>query len=80
MRDKRVLCGLAFLLLTGVIGPAPAFAYVGPGLGAGAVAVTLGVLGSIVTGILGVIYYPIKRVIKKLKKRRQVDRAGRNTQ
>ena len=79
MRDRHLLCGVALLLLTGVIAPAPAFAYVGPGLGAGAVAVTLGVLGSIVTGILGVIYYPIKRVIKKLKKSRQLDRASRNT-
>ena len=80
MRNRRLFYGVALLLLTGVIAPAPAFAYVGPGLGAGAVAVTLGVLGSIVTGILGVIYYPIKRVIKKLKKSRQVNRAGRNTE
>ena len=80
MRDRRLLCGVALLLLTGVFAPAPAFAYVGPGLGAGALAVTLGVLGSIVTGILGVIYYPIKRMIKKLKKGRQLDRAGRNTE
>ena len=80
MRDRRLLCGVALLLLTGVFAPTPAFAYVGPGLGAGAVAVTLGVLGSIVTGILGVIYYPIKRMIKKLKKGRQLDRAGRNTE
>jgi hypothetical protein len=77
MRDKRLLCGVALLLLTGVLAPAPAFAYVGPGLGAGAVAVTLGVLGSIVTGILGVIYDPIKRMIKKFKKGRQ---AGRNAE
>ena len=68
MRDKGLLLGVALLLLAA---PAPAFAYIGPGLGAGAVAVTLGVLGSIFTAILGVIYYPIKRVIKKLKKSRQ---------
>lgn len=80
MRNRRLLYAVALLLLTGVIAPAPALAYVGPGLGAGAVAVTLGVLGSIVTGILGVIYYPIKRVIKKLKKGRKVHRAGRNTE
>jgi hypothetical protein len=80
MRNRRLLYGVALLLLTGVFAPAPAYAYVGPGLGAGAVAVTLGVLGSIVTGILGVIYYPIKRMIKKLKKSRQLDRAGRNTE
>ena len=60
--------GRRLALGDGVLAPAPAFAYVGPGVAAGAVAVTLGVLGSIVTGILGVIYYPIKRLFKKLKK------------
>ncbi|MEO8454169.1 MAG: hypothetical protein ABI454_03330 [Sphingomicrobium sp.] len=80
MRDKRVLCGVALLLLTGLLAPTPAFAYGGPGLGAGAIAVTLGILGSIFAAILGVVYYPIKRMIKKLKKGRQLDRAGRNTE
>jgi len=68
MRDRGLLWGVALLLLAA---PAPVFAYVGPGLGAGAIAVTLGVLGSILTAILGVIYYPVKRMIKKLKKSRQ---------
>jgi hypothetical protein len=80
MRDKGFLCGVAVLLLTGLVAPAPAFAYGGPGLGAGAIAVTLGVLGSILTGILGVIYYPIKRMIKKFKKGRRLDQAGRNAE
>jgi len=75
MRDRGLLWGVALLLLAA---PAPAFAYVGPGLGAGAIAVTLGVLGSILTAILGVIYYPIKRMIKKLKKGRQADRRARD--
>ena len=80
MRDTRLFCGVALLLLTGLLAPPPAFAYGGPGVGAGAVAVTLGVLGSIVAGMLGVIYYPIKRMIKKRKKGRQSNRASRNTE
>ena len=77
MRSKSWRLGFALLVLSAVLAPAPAYAYVGPGVGAGAVAVTLGVLGSIVTAILGVVYYPIKRMIKKIKKCRQADRLGR---
>lgn len=42
----------------------PAMAYIGPGMGAGAVAVVFGVIGSIFLAIFAVLYYPIKRMIK----------------
>jgi len=48
--------------------PAAAEAYVGPGLGAGAIAAVIGVLGSIFLALFAVIYYPVKRMIKKRKK------------
>ena len=80
MRDKRLLSAAALILLTGVLAPTPAYAYIGPGLGAGTIAVVLGVLGSILAAILGVVYYPIKRRIKARKKDGQSDRLGRNTE
>lgn len=45
----------------------PALAYVGPGLGAGTVGVVLGILGAILLGLFAVLYYPIKRVLKRKK-------------
>ncbi len=48
--------------------PATAQAYIGPGLGAGAIAVAFGVIGSIILAIFAVLYYPIKRALKKRKK------------
>ncbi|WP_299601541.1 hypothetical protein [uncultured Tateyamaria sp.] len=42
----------------------PAMAYIGPGMGAGAVAVVFGVIGSIFLAIFAVLYYPIKRTLK----------------
>lgn len=55
-----ILVLLIFIVLTG-----DAHAYVGPGLG-------LGVIGAIISGILavllaivGVIWYPLKRILKK---------------
>ncbi|WP_099865276.1 hypothetical protein [Pararhizobium haloflavum] len=43
----------------------PAQAYIGPGLGAGAVAAVLGVVGSVLLGVFAVVYYPIKRALRK---------------
>lgn len=48
--------------------PVNAQAYIGPGLGAGTVGVVLGILGSIFLTLLAIIYYPIKRMLKKRKK------------
>lgn len=61
MRNAIVL----FLLL---IFTTQAHAYIGPGLGLGAIGVILGVVGSIFLALFAVFYYPIKRTIKKLKK------------
>lgn len=55
----------SFYLLTLVTFPLDAQAYIGPGLGAGAVAVIIGLLASIFLAIVAVFWYPIKRLLKK---------------
>ena len=40
-------------------------AYIGPGMGGGVIAVTLGLVLAIVLGLFGVLYYPVKRYLKK---------------
>lgn len=45
----------------------PAQAYIGPGVGAGAIAAVLGVLGAIALALFGIVYYPVKRLLKKRK-------------
>jgi uncharacterized iron-regulated membrane protein len=80
MRNRRLLSGAILLMLSGILATTPAYAYVGPGLGAGAIAAVLGVLGSILAAILGVVYYPIKRRIKARKKAAQSDRISRNAE
>ena len=42
-----------------------AFAYIGPGLGGGVIAGVLGVVSVIILTLLGILYYPAKRLIKK---------------
>lgn len=52
----------------------PAHAYIGPGMGAGLVATVLGIVGAFVLSIVGILYYPIKRYLKK----RKLERAARD--
>lgn len=47
--------------------PVPALAYIGPGMGAGAIAVVLGVIGSVFLAIVAVVWYPAKRLMKSFK-------------
>lgn len=42
-----------------------AYAYVGPGLGLGVIGAFFGVILAIFLAIVGVIWYPIKRLLKK---------------
>ena len=43
------------------------FAYIGPGMSGGVIATILGIIGSIFLAIFSIIYYPIKRYLKKKK-------------
>jgi O-antigen/teichoic acid export membrane protein len=44
-----------------------AFAYVGPGLGLGAIGAILGTIFALLLGLIGILWYPIKRMINKFK-------------
>lgn len=55
------------LAALGCLVASPAAAYIGPGVGAGAVAAVLGVLGSIFLVIVAIVYYPVKRMLKRRK-------------
>ena len=46
----------------------PVFAYLGPGMGGGVIAGVLGVIGAVLLAIFGILYYPIKRMLKNRKK------------
>ena len=55
------------LLAPLVLAAMPAQAYIGPGAGAGTIAIVLGILASVVMAFFAILYYPIKRVLKKRK-------------
>ena len=69
-----LLLALSIALLPGL-----AQAYVGPGLGAGAIGAVLGVIGAVLLAIFAVVYYPLKRALrnrKTAKKAGAVEAAG----
>jgi len=54
-----------FFFLTIILLPSPAYAYIGPGLGAGTVGAVLGVIFSVFLAIFAILWYPLKRFLKK---------------
>jgi len=44
-----------------------ASAYIGPGLGAGAVTVVLGIVSGLLMLLVGIIWYPLKKLIRRFR-------------
>jgi len=69
-RNKvNLFCTLVALLFVLCSPCRSAQAYIGPGVGAGVVATVLGVVSSIFLLMAGIIYYPIKRTVKMLRRK-----------
>ena len=62
---------LPLVILLVLMAPDQAAAYVGPGLGAGTIGVILGIIGSLFIALFAIIWYPLKRLLKKKKKQNQ---------
>ncbi|MBB4096494.1 hypothetical protein [Sphingomonas kyeonggiensis] len=61
---------LRFLsLVLALSAPLAAQAYTGPGLGLGAVGVAFGLIGSILLAIVSVVWYPVKRLVRRIRGR-----------
>ena len=58
---------LIFLFILFLSLSSPSYAYLGPGIRGGIVAATLGIIIAILAAIFGLIWFPIKRLIKKRK-------------
>ena len=61
MNKSVLFLMLSFLVLI----PLSSHAYIGPGMGGGIIAITFGFIAAIFLALFGILYYPIKRVIKK---------------
>ena len=63
---KKINLIIALLIIS-----SPIFAYIGPGMGGGLIAAVLGVVGAIILALFGILYYPIKRMLKNRKNRKK---------
>ena len=46
------------------------YAYIGPGMGGGVIAAVIGFFAAIVLGLWAILYYPIKRALKKRREKK----------
>lgn len=60
---------IAVLAITTTMFPITAYAYIGPGAGLSAIGSVLALIGAILLAILGFIWFPVKRLLKKIKKK-----------
>jgi hypothetical protein len=56
----------------------PSYAYIGPGMGGGAIAAIIGFFAAILLGLWGILYYPIKRALKNRKDKKMLSKESDN--
>ena len=62
---KLIFSSTIFCLIT-----TSSFAYIGPGVGGGVIAATLGIIVVIFVSLFGLIWFPFKRLLKKRKEKK----------
>ena len=64
---KLILSSTIFCLIT-----TSSFAYLGPGVGGGVIAATIGIIVAIFAALFGLIWFPVKRLLKKRKEKKEL--------
>ena len=62
---KLIFITIIFSLIT-----TSSFAYLGPGVGGGVIAATIGIIVAIFAALFGLIWFPVKRLLKKRKEKK----------
>ena len=65
MNLRGLLCAVSLCVF--LAAPGVADAYVGPGLGVGAIAAFFGAVLAVLLAIVGVVWYPLKRLLNRRK-------------
>ncbi len=80
MREKIGMSTIAAVSATLVMTMVtPAFAYIGPGAGISAIGTFFAVIGAVVLLIVGFLWYPVKRMLRKKKAPAQAKPVQANT-
>ena len=62
---------LTLIIFLFFFSPTSSFAYLGPGVGGGVIAATLGIVIAILAAVFGLIWFPLKKFFKKRKEKKQ---------
>ena len=65
---------IIILLTTLLLSSNAAFAYLGPGVALGFLASIGGIILAILVGLFGILYFPIRRMLKKNNKNKENDK------
>ncbi len=68
MKQFSFIGTFIFALLLVLFIPQPVLSYVGPGAGIAAIGAFLAIVAGVIAAIFGFLWYPIKRLLRKLKK------------
>ena len=63
---KLILSSTIFCLIS-----TTSFAYLGPGVGGGVIVATIGIIVAIFEALFGLIWFPIKKLLKKRKEKKE---------
>lgn len=61
----RLRLSTFLVTVSGVLLPDPALAYIGPGAGLGAIALTIALVLGLLLLLVGLLWYPLKRLLKR---------------
>lgn len=75
-KNAPLACAVAGALLL-LVNAAPALAYMGPGLGLGAIGTALGVVGALLLMLVSIVWYPAKRMLRKMRGEKAAQSSGR---
>ena len=74
MNNSTILILFLFLFLL----PIPSYAYIGPGISGGVIAVVVGFFAAILLALFGILYYPIKRALKNRKDKKLASKQSKD--
>lgn len=76
-KGRKMLCSIRKFLLSLLVMmlavPEWAEAYIGPGAGISAIGTVVALIGAILLAIVGFVWYPIKRLLSKIRKKHNRD-------
>ena len=73
MQNSKKSINLLILFFLLIISPSLAHSYIGPGLGVGTIGVVLGIIVANILILVAILWYPFKRLLKRLKKKDELN-------